>query len=101
MFKASTGNESRARRTLFCVFHEPKSEKVGASIADNVQRFATRRQARTSLSHAPLDSMNSVTRLHALGAVYPGARAARGGANRIVMCRWPPDETERLHTRVF
>ena len=51
---------------------------------DNVQRFATRRQARTVIGHAPLDSIYSVTLLHALGAVYSGAREARGGANRIV-----------------
>jgi len=50
----------------------------------NVQRFATRRQARASFGHAPLDSIKSVSRLHDLGAVYPGAREARGGANRIV-----------------
>ncbi len=50
----------------------------------NVQRFATRRQAQTSLGQAPLDLIDSVTILHALGAVYPGARVARGGANRIV-----------------
>jgi hypothetical protein len=39
-----------------------------------------------ALGHAPLDSANSVTLLHALGAVYSGAREARGGANHIVMC---------------
>jgi hypothetical protein len=38
-----------------------------------------------SFSHAPLASNNSVTFLHALGAVYAGAREARGGANRIVI----------------
>jgi hypothetical protein len=67
----------------------------------DVQRFATRRQARTTLSHAPLDSINSATLLHALGAVYSGARDARGGANRIVSRRWntvgrfctPPETT--------
>ncbi len=55
------------------------------ALTHNVQRFATRRQARTVLGHAPLDSINSVTILHALGAVYPGAREARGGANHIVI----------------
>jgi hypothetical protein len=55
-------------------------------MSHNVQRFATRRQARTLLGHAPLDVTHSVTILHALGAVYSGAREARGGANRIVMC---------------
>ena len=56
-------------------------------MAHNVQRFATRRQARTSLGHAPFDFINAATLLHASGAVYSGAREARGGANRIVMCR--------------
>ena len=30
---------------------------------------------------------NSLTGPHALGAVYPGARVARGGGNHIVICR--------------
>jgi len=39
------------------------------------------------LDHAPLDIANSLTLLHALGAVYPEAREARGGANHIVIRR--------------
>ncbi len=53
----------------------------------NVQRFATRRQAQTPMSHAPLDSSNPLTTLHSLGAVYSGAREARGGAHCIVTRR--------------
>jgi hypothetical protein len=56
-------------------------------MAANVQRFATRRQAQVAIGQVPLDFINSDTRLHALGAVYSGAREARGGANRIVNCR--------------
>jgi hypothetical protein len=51
----------------------------------NVQRFATRRQARESLCHAPLDSINAVTLLHALGAVYSGARRRRAEARTALL----------------
>ena len=51
----------------------------------NVQRFATRGQAQALPGHAPPDCSNSLTFLHSLGAVYSGAREARGGANRIVI----------------
>ena len=54
-------------------------------MTDNVQRFATRRQARTALGHAPLDVINSATLLHALGAVYPGARRRRAEARTALL----------------
>jgi hypothetical protein len=57
----------------------------------NVQRFATRRQHERSSAMLRSNVINSVTFLHSLGAVYTGAREARGGANRIVIrCRAAP-----------
>ena len=70
-------------------------------MSHNVPRFATRRQARESLRHAPLNSINAVTLLHALGAVYPEAREARVGANRTVIRRpslRQPTTATRLQT---
>ncbi len=54
-------------------------------LSHNVQRFATRRQARTALGHAPLDVTNAVTLLHVLGAVYPGARRRRAEARTALL----------------
>ena len=63
-------------------------------LASTVQRFATRRQPRTCLGRALLNYINSVTILHALGAVYSGAREASGGANHVSRrreeLRFPP-----------
>jgi hypothetical protein len=53
-------------------------------LAYNVQRLATRRQARMPTGHVPHHLSDAHTFQRAISAVYPGAREARGGANRIV-----------------
>ncbi len=46
---------------------------VADALSPNVQRFATRRQARTVLGHAPLNSSHPFTCPRAISAVYSGA----------------------------
>jgi hypothetical protein len=74
-------NGLKLRLTLRWHFHH------SSAVAYNVQRFATRRQhERLSAMHRHTSS-TSFTCPRAISAVYSGAREAREGANRIVICR--------------
>ena len=62
-----------------------KFPKVAGSIALNVQRLATRRQHERPLAMPRLLLKSARPFVRGISAVYPGAREARGGANRIVI----------------
>ena len=57
---------------------------MARSMSHNVQRLETRRQARMPTDHVPPHLSEVYQCQCAIGAVYPGARVARGSGNHIV-----------------